>query len=186
MSKRYINSIRIFFSDYVSWLLIIACLFIVSLVAVVAFGNANGFIWIIPVMFLIILCLCLPFPLLILYCKVRKDLKHNNIDKLTVKIAEIQQYDKFEFKNRVGATVGKRKYRIIDENDNYYLLSTANDKDMFLIFHPDLSFSVEVEVLNKSRLVLSMKLMEEPKTKKAARKQNYNIARFKKVFSHYF
>ena len=115
----------------------------------------------------------------------RKDLKYNNIDKLTIKILKFEQDDAFGFKHRGGATVGKRKYRIIDENGNYYLLSTANDKDMFLIFQPDLSFSVEVEVLNKSRLVLSMKLTEEPKKKKVSRKQDYNIAQFKKVFSHY-
>ena len=183
MSKQYKSVIRTFFSDYISWLLIVTFLFVFSIVAIIAVGNVNKFIWIVPILFIIIYCLT--FRWLILYCKMRKDLKHNNIDKLTVKILKIEQDNKLGFANRGGATVGKRKYRIIDENGNYYLLSTANEKDMFLIFQPDISISVEVEVLNKSRLVLSMKLMEEPKTKKLSRKQDYNIAQFKKMFSHY-
>jgi len=183
MSERYKNVIRTFFSDYLSWLLIVSVLFVVSLVVTIAAGNANGFIWIIPVLFLVIYCSS--FPLLILYCKVRKDLKYNNIEKLTIKILKIEQDNKFVFKNRGGAIVGKRKHRIIDENGNYYLLSAENDKDMFLMFHPDNPFSVEVEVLSKSRLVLSMKLIEEPKTKKVDRKHNYNISHFKKIFPHY-
>ena len=183
MSKQYKNIIRIFFSDYLSWLIIVSVLFVISLVSVIAFGNANGFIWIIPIVFLVIYCLS--FPLLILYCKARKDLKYNSIDKLAIKIFRIEQDDKFGFKNRGGATVGKRKYRIIDENGNYYLLSTANDKDMFIMFHPDSSFSLEIEVLRKSRLVLRMKLIDEPKTKKETEHRKNSIKHFEDIFGHY-
>ena len=184
MRKQYKNVIRTFFSDYFNWLLIVTFLFVFSVVAIIAVGNANNFIWIVPLLFIIIYCFT--FRWLILYFKTRKDLQYNNIDKLIVKILKIEQDNKLGFMNQGGATVGKRKYRIIDENGNNYLLFTKNEKDMFLIFQPDLSISVEVEVLNKSRLVLSMKLMEEPKTKKLSQKQDYNIAQFKKVFIHYF
>ena len=183
MSKQYKNVIRTFFSDYLSWLLIVSVLFVFSLVATIAVGNANDFIWIIPVLFLVIYCLS--FPLLILYCKARKDLKYNNIDKLTIKILKIEQDDKFGFINRGGATVGKKKYRIIDENGNYYLLSTANDINMFIVFNPDLTFSLEIEVLKKSRLVLRMKLIDEPKAKKETKHRKNSIERFTDIFSHY-
>ena len=183
MSKQYKNVIRTFFSDYLCWLSIVSALFVISLVATIAFDNTNGFIWIIPVLFLVICCLS--FPLLILYCKARKDLKYNNIDKLTIKILKIEQDDKFGFKNRGGATAGKKKYRIIDENGNYYLLSTANDKDMFIMFNPDPTFSIEIEVLKKSRLVLRMKLINEPKVKKETKHQKNSIKHFADIFGHY-
>ena len=183
MNKKYNNIIRNFFSDYVTWLSIVSVLFVISLVAIIISGNANGFIWIIPVLFLVIYCLS--FPLLILYCKARKDLQDSNIDRLTIKITKIEQDDTFVFKNRGGATVGKRKYRIIDENGNYYLLSTANDKDMIAMFQPDPAFSVEIEVLEKSRLVLGMKLIYESRTKKESKQQKDNITHFKKAFCHY-
>ena len=129
MNKKYNNVIHIFFSDYLAWLLIVSSLFVVSCVLAIAFGKAQGFIWIIPVLFLVIYCFSLP--LLTLYCKTKKDIKNRNIEQITIKNFKIEQDDTFGFKNRGGAAVGKRKYRIIDENGNYYLLSTANEKDMF-------------------------------------------------------
>lgn len=132
MSKQCKSVIRTFFSDYLSWLLIVSALFVISLVATIAFGNANGFIWIIPVLFLVIYCFSLP--LFILYSRAKKDIKNRNIEQITIKTFKIEQDDKFGLKNRGGATVGKRKYRIIDEKGNYYLLSTSNEKDMFLCF----------------------------------------------------
>ena len=184
MSKQYKSVIRTFFSDYISWLLIVSALFIISLVAIIAFGNANGFIWIIPVLFLIIYCFSLP--LLILYCKTKKDIKNRNIEQITIKNFKIEQDDTFGFKNRGGAAVGKRKYKIIDENGNYYLLSTANEKDMFLMFHIDPSFSIEIEFLKISRLVLHIKIIGEPQTNKKVRAKKYNTASdFRKIFNHY-
>ena len=184
MSKQYKSVIRTFFSDYLSWLLIVSVLFVISLVATIAFGNANGFIWIIPVLFLVIYCLSLP--LLVLYCKAKKDIKNRNIEQITIKTFKIEQDDTFGFKNRGGGTVGKRKYRIIDENGNYYLLSTANEKDMFFMFHIDPSFSIEIEFLKTSRLVLHMKIIDEPQTNKKVRAKKYNTASdFRKIFNHY-
>ena len=183
MSKQYKNIIRTFFSDYLSWLIIVSVLFVISLVSVIAFGNANGFIWIIPIVFLVIYCSS--FPLLILYCTARKDLKYNNIEKLTIKIMKVEQDDKLGFNNGGGATVGNIKYRIIDESGNYYLLSTANAKDMFIIFQPDPALSLEIEVLKKSRLVLKMKLIDDPKTKKEARHRKNSIKHFEEIFGHY-
>ena len=72
MSKQHKSVIRTFFSDYLSWLLIVSVIFVISLVATIAFGNANDFIWIIPVLFLLIYCFSLP--LLILNCKAKKDI----------------------------------------------------------------------------------------------------------------
>jgi hypothetical protein len=185
MSKQYKSVIRTFFSDYISWLLIVSALFIISLVAIIVFGNANGFIWIIPVLFLIIYCFSLP--LLILYCKAKKDIKNRNIEQITIKTFKIEQDDTFGFKNRGGAAVGKRKYRIIDENGDYYLLSTANEKNMFFTLHFNPTFSIEIEFLKTSRLVLQMKIIDEPQTNKKGRAKKYNTASdFRKIFSHYF
>ena len=47
MNKKYNNVIHIFFSDYFAWLLIVSSLFVVSCVLAIAFGKAQGFIWII-------------------------------------------------------------------------------------------------------------------------------------------
>ena len=183
MNKQNNSIIRNFFSDYFTWLLSVSFLFIVSLVATIMFGNANGFIWSIPLLFLVIYCLS--FRLLILYCKARKDLYDSNIEKLTIKILKIEQDDTFGFKNKGGATVGKKKYRLIDENNNCYFLSAANKKDMFAVFHPIPDFSVEIEVLKKARLILRMKIIDEPKTIKESREQKNNIIHFKKTFGHY-
>ena len=175
MSKQYKSVIRIFFSDYLSWILIVSVLFVISLVATIAFGNANGFIWIIPVIFLVIYCFSLP--LLILYCKTKKDIKNRNIEQITIKNFKIEQDDTFGFKNRGGAAVGNRKYRIIDENGDYYLLSTANEKDMFIMLHVNPTFSIEIEFLKTSRLVLQMKIIDEPQTNKKDRAKNIMLHR---------
>ena len=184
MSKQYKNVIRTFFSDYLSWLLIVSILFIISFVATFAFGNTNGLIWIIPISFLAIYCCSLP--LFILYCKVKKDIKNRNIEKITIETFKIEQDDTFGFKNKGGVTVGKRKYKIIDENGNYYLLSTTNEKDMFFMFHINPSFSIEIEFLKISRLVLHMKIIDEPQTNNKVRTKKYDTASdFRKIFNHY-
>ena len=184
MKSRYSRIIRTYFSDYVNWLIVVSFLFIFSFVAAIAFNGANKFIWLIPALFLVIYLLCTP--LLILFYKASKDLRTDNIEKLTIKISAIRHDDSFTFKNRGGATVGTQKYRIVDENNNIYLLSTLNDKDNFLVLHTQPTFYLEIEVLKKSRLVLSMKIIENSKIIKESCKQQDNIKQFKKAFSHYF
>ena len=184
MKNKYNGVIRNYFADYGKWLLGVTCLFVITIILLVALRGIDQFFWIIPAMFLIIYLITTP--LLILYCKVSKDIKVGNIEKITVKILEIQYDDKFSFKNNGGATVGKRKYKIVDENNNIYLLSTANDKDLFFMFAPQPMFYVEIEFLKKSRLVLKMRIIEDCKTIKQAREQKQNIQQFRKVFRHYF
>ena len=159
MNKKYNNIIHIFFSDYLAWLLIVSSLFVISFVLAIAFGKAQGFIWIIPILFLVINCCSLH--LLVLYCKVKKDIKDRNIEQTIIKNFKIEQDDTFVFKIRGGGAVGKRKYRIIDENGNYYLLSTINEKDMFFALHYNHTFSIEIEYLKTSRLVLQMKIISK-------------------------
>lgn len=183
MKKRYNRVIRTYFSDYTSFLLVVSCLFIVSFVATAALNGANKFIWLIPILFLVIYLQSTP--LLILYCKANRDLKADNIEKHTIKIGEVRYDDRFTFKNRGGAIVGRTKYRIVDDSNNIYLLSTSNNNDMFMMFHPQPTFHLEIEVLANSRLVLSMKIIEDSKTIKETREQHI-IKHFKKVFNHYF
>ena len=184
MNKKYNNVIHIFFSDYLAWLLIVSSLCGVSCVLAIVFAKAQGFIWIIPILFLGIYCCSLQF--LVLYCKVKKDIKDRNIEQITIKNFKIEQDDTFGFTNRGGAAVGNRKYRIIDENGNYYLLSTANEKDMFFMFHINLSLSIEIAFLKTSRLVLHIKIIDEPQTDKKVRTKKYNTASdFRKIFNHY-
>ena len=184
MNKQYKTVIQTYFSDYVKWLLLVSFLFVVSLVASIAFNGASEFFWVIPVSFIVIYLLSIP--LLILYGKVRKDIKDNNIDQITIQTFTIDHDKIFNFKNQGGATIGKTKYRIIDENNNLYLVSTSNDKDLFMGFYPDSSFSLEITVLKKSRLVLGIKILENTKTIKESREQRHNINHFKKIFNHYF
>ena len=93
-------------------------------------------------------------------------------------------YGRITVRHRGGGE--RRKYRIIDENGNYYLLSTANEKDMFFMFHMNPSFSIEIEFLKTSRLVLHMKIIDEPQTSKKVRAKKYNAASdFRKIFGHY-
>ena len=184
MNKRYNNVIHIFFSDYLAWLLIVSSLFVISFVLAIAFSKAQDLIWIIPILFLVIYCFSLP--LLVLYCKVKRDIKDKNIEQITIKNFKIEQDDTFGFKNRAGGAVGKRKYRIIDENGNYYLISTINEKDMFFALHYNHTFSIEIEYLKTSRLVLQMKIIDEPKTNKKVRAKKYNTTSdFRKIFGHY-
>lgn len=183
MKKQSHSVIRTFFSDYFSWIIILCVLFVITLASVIAFGNARRLIWAIPIMFLFIFSFS--FRLLILYCKTKKDLKNNNIETLTIHISDIQWDGTYIFRHRGGGPVGKLKYKLTDENGNFYLLSAVNDKDIFVLFHPHPTFDVEIEVLKKSRVVLRMKIIDAPKTKKEARNLNYNITQFKKVFGHY-
>ncbi len=176
--------IRIYFSDYVNWLLIVSFLFVVSLLTFIYFNEINHVTWIIPVCFIIIYLLGMPF--LFLYLKVRTDLKKANTEKLIIIIKEIKDDRKFNFKNRGGATIGKNKYTIIDEADNLYLLSASNDKDFFTGFYPIPNFSLEIEYLKNSRLVLHMRIIENSKTIRESREQQHNIRHFKKVFIQYF
>lgn len=181
MNKQYKTVIQTYFSDYVKWLLLVSFLFVVSLMASIAFNGASEFLWVIPVSFIVIYFLSIP--LFILYGKVRKDIKDNNIDQITIRTFTINHDKNFNFKNRGGTTIGKTKYRIIDENNNLYLVSTSNDNELFMCFHPN--FSLEVIVLKKSRLVLQMRIIENTQTFKEAREQNHNIKHFKKIFNHY-
>ena len=184
MKNRYSRIIRTYFSDYVNWLIVVSFLFVVSFAAAVVFNGTNKFIWLIPVLFLTIYLLATP--LLILFCKAINDLRADDIEKITIKAFAIRHDDSFTFKNRGGATVGMQKYRIVDENNNIYLLSTSNDKDNFMVLYTQPTFYLEIEVLKKSRLVLSMKIIENSKTIKETRKQQDNIKQFKKAFSRYF
>jgi hypothetical protein len=184
MKNKYNGVIRNYFSDYGKWLLGVTIIFVITIILLVALRGIDQFFWVIPVMFLIIYLMTTP--LLILYCKVSRDIKVGNIEKTTVKILEIQYDDRFSFKNNGGATVGKQKYKIVDENHDFYLLSTANDKDLFFMFAPKPTFDVEIEFLKKSRLVLKMRIIEDFKTIKEAREQKQNIQQFRKVFRHYF
>ena len=184
MKERYKRVIDTYFSDYRTWFLALAVLFIAIFVIAIVFDRVNNFVWLIPVAYLIINLFSLP--LLILYCKAKKDIKGGNIEKLTVRILEIQLDNNYTFKNRGGATTGKQKYRLIDENHNVYLLSASKEKDMFIISGSQLVFPLEVEVLKTSRLVVHMKLNYNPNTSNHTNEKWYNIKPFKKVFSHYF
>ena len=184
MKNKYNGVIRNYFSDYGKWLLGVTIIFVITIILLVALRGIDQFFWVIPVMFLIIYLMTTP--LLILYCKVSRDIKVGNIEKTTVKILEIQYDDRFSFKNNGGATVGKQKYKIVDENHDFYLLSTANDKDMFFMFASQPTFHVEMEYLKKSRLVLKMRIIEDYETIKEVLEQKQNIQQFRKVFRHYF
>jgi len=184
MKKQYNKVIRTYFSDYITWLLVVSFLFVASFGAAVALNGANKFTYLIPLLFLVIYLLSIP--LLILYYKANRDVNAGNIEKHTIEISEIRYDDRFTFKNRGGAMVGKTKYRIVDSNNNVYLLSTSSSNDMFIAFHPQPTFRIEIEFLSNSRLVLGMKIVENSKTIKDARKQQHNFTHFKKVFNHYF
>ena len=184
MKNNYRNIFRTYFSDYVTWLLVVSFLFVVSVVTTIALNGINKLIYLILVAFLVIYLLSAP--LLILYCKAHKDIKTGNKETLTIKISEIQYDNRHNFKNKGGATVGRVRYRIVDENQKIYLISTSNDKNIFMMFHSQPTFSVEVEVLRESRLVLNMRIIEDFKTIKEARNQQRNITHFRRAFSHYF
>ncbi len=184
MKNKYSKVLHNYFSDYRTWLLSISVLFVVATVVTMAFNGMNQFLWILPVAFLAIYLMSMP--LLLLYCKVRKDIKENNIEKQIIRILEIQCDHRFNFENKGGATIGKTKYRLVDEEHNVYLLSASNDRDMFIASHSCPDFSLEVEVLKKSRLVLHMKIVESADTGKKVCKQQNNIVKFKKIFGHYF
>jgi hypothetical protein len=117
---------------------------------------------------------------------VHKDIKTSNIETIAIKISEIRYDNHVNFTNKGGATVGRTKYQIVDDKQNIYLVSAANDKDSFMTFQPQPTFSVELVYLEKSRLVISMRIIENFKTVREAQKQRQNIMRFKKVFRHYF
>lgn len=155
--------------------------------AVVCFELANSFNGESKYNYSILACffimLLLSIPLLRFYFKVRKDVKGNNIETVTIKVKDICEDKEFNFRNNGGVVIGKGKYRIIDENDNIYLCSSSNKKNTFLDTC-DLNFSIDVVVLKNSRLLLSMKI-NKFKTLRQSREQAHNIRELKKHFSHY-
>ena len=90
MKEKYNSVIRTYFSNYVTWLLIVTLLFIVSVVTAIAIRGFHNQILLYIVAFLIIYSLSAP--LLILYFKARKDIKTGNIETISIKISEIR-YD---------------------------------------------------------------------------------------------
>ncbi|MBQ1281916.1 MAG: hypothetical protein IIY16_06690, partial [Oscillospiraceae bacterium] len=184
MKKKYNHIIRAYFSDYAEWLLLWTALFLVSVAAMIAIRGMSQLVYVCIVCFLIIFLL--PAPLLVRYCKAARDIKTGGIASRTIIISEIQCDNRFNFKNNGGAIIGRTRYRMVDENKNVYLLAAANKKETYIGFHRQPEFSVELVYLEKSRLVVRMRIAENYKTVKEARKRKNNIANFKKVFRHYF
>lgn len=184
MKKQYAAAIHTYFSDYVKWSLCVTVLFVATLVAIVAFKGVSKFFWVVPALFIVMYLSSIRH--LILYSKARKDIKDNNIDRITIQTFTVELDKSFNFKNRGGVTIGKGKYRIIDENNNLYLISASNDNGLFMGFYPSPAFSLKMVVLKQSRLVLQMEMLENAKSIKESREQRHNIKHFKETFSHYF
>ena len=136
----------------------VSVLFPVSFAVYLILAGINSFFWVIPVGFLMIYSISIP--LLVLYVRVQKDLKECNIEKRRISVKEIKEDGRFTFQNRGGAAVGRSKYRILDEDDQEYLISAFSDKDCF---YPAPDFEIEAEYLKRSRMVLRMNLIEGPK-----------------------
>lgn len=184
MQKKYKNVIKNYFSDYIEWLLIVTFLMIISFIAALYFNHLNKFIWVIPVSFVIIYLLSLP--LLILYIRARTDIQKHSVKKAAFHIADLRIENNYTFKNRGGTIIGKIKYRIFDDENNGYLLCASVKKEPFWGFDPAPDFSVEIEYLETSKLVLSMKIQGNQHTPHQAHKQAQNINLFKRVFKIYF
>lgn len=176
--------IKTYFSDYARWLLCVSVLFAVSFAVDLFLAGMSSFFWVIPVGFLMIYSISIP--LLVLYVRVQKDLKECNIEKRRISVKEIKEDRRFTFQNRGGAAVGRSKYRILDEDDQEYLISAFSDKDCFMGFSPAPDFEIEAEYLKRSRMVLRMNLMEGPQTRREARRQKNNMEHFRKTFRQYF
>ena len=189
MKKPYSRIVHHYFSEYVSMILTLFLVFAVSFVGIAAISGFNQTIWLIPLVFLFLCLLYTPF--FRSYIRAYRELKAENTEKRKIKISEIIIDEKASLyaKHRhspVRRLAGKEKYKMIDENQNVYLLTAANDKVRFIGFHPMPTFYVVIEFLKESGLVLSMKLIENTKSVKEKREQERNIRFFKSAFCHYF
>ena len=184
MKKKYRNIIKNYFSDYVTWLIVLTFLFIVSFIAGIAFNGLNWFIWIIALLFVIIFLFSLP--LFILYTQAKTDFKNQAIEKDVLRIVDLQIDRKVNLHNNGGAIIGKIKYRLIDEVNNSYLLCAPSESEFFSGFQTAPDFFAEIEYLKTSKIVLSMRIPENQYTSKEFRKQLHNINLFKGIFKNYF
>lgn len=180
MKKEYKAVIRAFFSDYACWLFGVTAL-LAAAFAIGMRGGIGGGVWVIPI--LLLLLYALSAPLFVLYCKAKRDMKNGQVEKVLVQAAVLLEDARLNFRNRGGAIVGKKKYRIIDENGNVYLLSASDNRDALAVWQPACDFPLEIEVLKQARLVLHMRVAEPAAGAHAERRDR---SAFRQKFSLYF
>lgn len=150
---------RKYFSDLYKWIFAVTVLFVITY-TVELLGGWNiswGRYWIIPVCFLVIYLLILPF--YILFFSAVKEMKKDCIQEATVLVQAIVRDKKYNFYNKGGAMVGKEKCILIDSNDNEYRV--VLDQRIIVEMHPSEYYKnaqVVIRYLPKSRIALHMKL----------------------------
>ena len=172
--------IRSYFAQTFSWLLSVSILFAVILVPLILYGGMTFHICIFSAGYLIV-CFCVT-PQLFLYYKARKDIKAENIETLVIQVSELQ----IDHRHNMRGTTGETRYRLLDENQNVYLLVAGKTEETLVILQSPSNFRVELRYLKNAGLVLNMKLIEDLETVKEERNQRKNRMRFKRVFVHYF
>jgi hypothetical protein len=181
MKKKYNGVVFGYFSDMFGLLICLTIILAISVITVLATGGVDNYSWIAFVLLAIIYSLYMPH--YILFFKAARDVKEENIACITVKNPKFQFDDGHTFKSR-GVTVGKEKWKIFDDNDNYYLLQV--EKGCFCELFINEGIELEIHFLTNSRLVTKLKITEPKVSHKKAVKRRTNTECFKESFYQYF
>jgi hypothetical protein len=183
MKSKQKTAIQRYFADYTAWLIIVAVMSVaVTLLALLIRGK-EPLIWVIPAGFALI-WLC-SLPVLLYYIRVMRDWKAQAIGKAVITVADIQVDDTYAFKSHGVARMSGIKYELIDREGKRYLLC-ADEKSLGVMhFFPELDMQLEVVYLERSKLILRMRILKCESKRKKDRRQQWMLEQFKGNFRHY-
>ena len=168
----YRGIFRKYFSDYTKWNVVYLFLFLITLLIDRKWGSSWGRYWLIPSLFLGIWLIALK--LHVFYFQAQNELNHNKIQEKAIHVESLLLDKQYNFINDGGALVGLEKNVIVDTEGNKYRL--MRDRVSVLSQSQDYYCGAHVQLLylEKTHLILHMKLLSSDAPSKHLEK-NYMI-----------
>lgn len=179
MTPKQKQAVKHYFSDYVTWLVVLTVLLLAAFFAIIALHGAGWYLWALAACFVLLHLTSLPW--LGLAVKVWKDIRTNAVQTCVIRIAEIQPDRRLHFQNRCGGAAGKAKYILSDEAHRPFRLSASSET--FCDFHSLPQAEIEITFLETSGLIVGMRI-QEPQP--ATREEAQTVKRFQRIFKIYF
>ena len=183
MKSKQKTAIQRYFADYTAWLILLAVLAVIVTLLALLIRGKDPLIWVIPAGFALI-WLC-GLPVVIYHIRVMRDWKAQTIGKAVITVADIQVDDTYAFKSHGVVRMGGIKYELIDREGKRYLLC-ADEKSLGVMhFFPELDMQLEVVYLERSKLILRMRILKCESKRKRDSRQQWMLEQFKGNFRHY-
>lgn len=183
MKSKQRTAIKLYFADYTAWVILLAVLAVIVTLLALLIRGKDPLIWLIPAGFALI-WLC-GLPVVIYHIRVMRDWKRQAIGKAVIAVADIQVDDTYAFKSHGVVRMGGIKYKLLDREGKRYLLC-ADEKSLGVMhFFSELDMQLEVVYLERSRLILRMRILKCESKQKKDRRQQWTLEQFKGNFRHY-